>query len=321
MEIMTKCTQDVIKKAAKALIDGHLVAFPTETVYGLGADATNEKAVRRIYSVKNRPTSHPLIVHISSIKQLDNWAIEIPDFALNLAKEFWPGPMTLVLKHSRRAKDFITGSQTTVGIRVPFHPVAIALLKEFELLGGLGVVAPSANIFGAVSPTSAESVNQALGHLLSNHDFILDGGLSSVGVESSIIDCTRIPPAILRSGAITKSMIQHYTGKIVQVPITKDLPKFSGSFASHYAPKAIVLLDITPLKGDGFIALNEIKTPDGAIRLASPKNSQEYARCLYEALREADNKNLSRVIAVSPKGNEIEVAIRDRLGKASAERN
>ena len=321
MEIMTNCTQDVIKKAAKALIDGHLVAFPTETVYGLGADATNEKAVRRIYSVKNRPTSHPLIVHISSIKQLDNWAIEIPDFALDLAKEFWPGPMTLVLKHSRRAKDFITGSQTTVGIRVPFHPVAIALLKEFELLGGLGVVAPSANIFGAVSPTSAESVNQALGHLLSNHDFILDGGLSSVGVESSIIDCTRISPAILRSGAVTKSMIQHCTGKIVQVPITKDLPKFSGSFASHYAPKAIVLLDITPLKGDGFIALNEIKTPDGAIRLASPKNSQEYARCLYEALREADNKNLSRVIAVSPKGNEIEVAIRDRLGKASAERN
>jgi len=321
MEIMTKCTQDVIKKAAKALIDGHLVAFPTETVYGLGADATNEKAVRRIYSVKNRPTSHPLIVHISSITQLDNWTIEIPNFALELAKEFWPGPMTLVLKHSPRAKDFITGNQTTVGIRVPCHPIALALLKEFELLGGLGVVAPSANIFGGVSPTSAESVNQAIGDLLSNHDFLLDGGSSSVGVESTIINCTRNSPVILRPGAITKSMIQHCTGKIVQTPITKDLPKFSGSFASHYAPKAQVILDKAPLKGDGFIAPFEIKTPNGAIRLASPKNSQEYASCLYDALREADNKNLSRVIAVSPKGNEIEVAIRDRLDKASAERN
>jgi L-threonylcarbamoyladenylate synthase len=320
MEVMTKCTQDFVKKAAKALISGHLVAFPTETVYGLGADATNKKAVSRIYSVKKRPTNHPLIVHISSITQLNNWTIEITDYALELAKKFWPGPMTLVLKRTPIAKDFITGGQTTVGIRVPCHPIALSLLKEFEMLGGLGVVAPSANIFGGVSPTSAESVNQAIGNSLSNHDFLLDGGSSSVGVESTIIDCTKNSPTILRPGAITKSMIQNCTGKIIQYPITKDLPKFSGSFASHYAPKAQVILDRAPLKGDGFIAPFEINTPIGVIRLASPKNSQEYARCLYDALREADNNNLSRVTAISPKGNEIEVAIRDRLGKASAER-
>jgi L-threonylcarbamoyladenylate synthase len=321
MEIITNPTQDEIQEAAKALKNGHLVAFPTETVYGLGADATNEKAVGRIYSVKGRPTGHPLIVHVSSINQLEKWVIDIPETAMKLAKAFWPGPMTLILKRSYLAKNFITGGQNNVGVRVPAHPVALALLSEFEKLGGSGVVAPSANIFGAVSPTSAESVNRALGKFLISHDFLLDGGSSSVGIESTIIDCTRTSPEILRPGAITESMIQLCAGKIAESIIGKDLLKFSGSFVSHYAPKAKVILDGPPSKGDGFIALFKIKTPRGAIRLASPKNTQEYARCLYEALREGDNKNLPRIIAISPEGNEIEVAIRDRLAKASVEKN
>ena len=172
-QFLTACSAEAIQKAAEQLIAGQLVAFPTETVYGLGADATNEEAVKKIYKVKGRPDNHPLIVHVSSLNALGLWARDIPDYAISLGRAFWPGPMTLVLKHSPRAKDFITGNQTTVGIRVPCHPIALALLKEFELLGGLGVVAPSANIFGGVSPTSAESVNRAIGDLLSNHDFLL----------------------------------------------------------------------------------------------------------------------------------------------------
>jgi L-threonylcarbamoyladenylate synthase len=162
MELINNPTHDQIKKAAIALKDGHLVAFPTETVYGLGADATNEKAVSRIYSVKGRPTDHPLIVHISSINQLDKWAIDIPEHAIKLAKEFWPGPMTLILKRTNLAKDFITGGQDSVGLRVPDQSVALELLNEFKKLGGFGIAAPSANKFGAVSPTTALAVTVAL---------------------------------------------------------------------------------------------------------------------------------------------------------------
>jgi L-threonylcarbamoyladenylate synthase len=178
MEIISNPTQVEIKKAAQALKDGHLVAFPTETVYGLGADATNEKAVSRIYSVKGRPTDHPLIVHISSINQLDKWAVDIPEYAIKLAKEFWPGPMTLILKRNKIAKDFITGGQDNVGVRVPSHPVAIGLLSEFEKLGGSGVVAPSANRFSAVSPTNTYAVTEEIGGKLSKSDIIIDGGNS-----------------------------------------------------------------------------------------------------------------------------------------------
>jgi len=262
-----------------------------------------------------------LIVHISSINQLNKWAIDIPEYAIKLAEVFWPGPMTLILKRSEIAKNFITGGQENVGIRVPSHHMALELLSEFEKFGGVGIAAPSANKFGSVSPTSAESVNHALGDFLSSDDFLLDGGSSSVGVESTIIDFTRTLPEILRPGAITESMIKLYAGKIADPIISQDQLKFSGSFKSHYAPRARVVLDGVPSKGDGFIALFEIETPRGAVRLASPKNTQEYARCLYEALREGDNKNLARIFAISPEGNEIEVAIRDRLIKASVEKN
>ena len=187
-------TQDEIKKAAKALKDGYLVAFPTETVYGLGADASNPTSVARIYEVKGRPTDHPLIVHISSTSQMDKWAVDVPEYAINLARNCWPGPMTLILKRSQIAKDFITGGQNLVGLRVPIHPTAIMLMKEFENLGGTGIAAPSANRFGAVSPTTLNAVVEEIGAYLSNKDLLLDGGASEVGIESTIIDCSGATP-------------------------------------------------------------------------------------------------------------------------------
>ena len=225
MEIISNPTQDEIKKAAQALKDGHLVAFPTETVYGLGADAINENAVSRVYSVKARPTDHPLIVHISSINQLGKWAIDIPEYAIKLAKEFWPGPMTLILKRSEIAKDFITGSQENIGVRVPSHPVALALLSEFEKLGGLGIAAPSANRFGAVSPTTANAVISEVGKFLSEKDLVFDGGQCSVGVESTIIDCTRSKPIVLRPGAVTLEIISKVMapGRIIEGVSLKQL--------------------------------------------------------------------------------------------------
>jgi L-threonylcarbamoyladenylate synthase len=316
MKIISNPTQDFIEKAANALKNGHLVAFPTETVYGLGADATNEKAVSRIYSVKGRPTDHPLIVHISSINQLDKWAINIPEYAIKLAKEFWPGPMTLILKRSELAKDFITGGQDSVGLRVPDQSVALNLLNEFEELGGFGIAAPSANRFGAVSPTTAGAVEEELGSFLELEDLILDCGSSEVGVESSIIDCTKDSPIALRPGAITNKMIEDTTG--LKVQFNQNEIRASGLLESHYSPKAKVVIDETAEPGDGFIALANIPTPTGVIRLASPKNIEEYARALYGALRAGDQKGLKKIKIIQPRGDGLALAIRDRSGKAAS---
>jgi L-threonylcarbamoyladenylate synthase len=319
MAIISNCTASIIKDAALALKQGHLVAFPTETVYGLGADATNERAVARIYEVKGRPTDHPLIVHISSMELLDKWACEIPEYAIKLARAFWPGPMTLILPRNGLAKDFITGGQNNVGIRVPAHTVALALLKEFEAQGGLGVVAPSANRFGKVSPTSADDVKEELSDYLKLDDLILDGGPSLVGVESTIINCTNSSPTILRPGAITTAMINDLPG--IQVEVFKknngDQIRAPGLLESHYSPKAKVYLSGTPSAGDGFIALSDFPTPSGVIRLISPATNEEYARTLYQGLRLADSKQLNKVFVVLPTGNDIAVAIRDRIEKAS----
>ena len=317
MEISSNPTQDEIKKAAKVLKDGHLVAFPTETVYGLGADATNEKAVSRIYSVKGRPTDHPLIVHISSIKQLDKWAKDFPGYAIKLAREFWPGPMTLILKRSELAKDFITGGQDNVGLRVPDQSVSLGLLNEFEKLGGFGIAAPSANRFGAVSPTTAEAVEEELGSFLQTEDLILDGGLSAVGLESSIIDCTKEYPVVLRPGAITSEMIENTLGFKIPLSQVKSEVKTSGLLESHYSPKAKVVVGENPKPGEGFIALANIPTPTGVIRLASPENIEEYARALYGALRAGDQKGLKKIKIIQPMGDGLALAIRDRSGKAA----
>jgi L-threonylcarbamoyladenylate synthase len=316
MPFISNCTASAIKAAATALINGDLVAFPTETVYGLGADAANKDAVNKIYQTKGRPADHPVIVHISNINLLDKWAKEIPEYAIKLARSFWPGPMTIILPRTHLAKDFITGGQNNVGIRIPNQVVGLALLSEFEKQGGFGIAAPSANRFGAVSPTTAQAVEAELGAYLSANDQILDGGSCEVGVESTIIDCTGSTPIILRPGAITAAMIFAATD-IEPVSTNKVDIKAPGLLESHYSPKAKVILDQTPERGDGFIALSNVKTPDGVTRLASPKNTEEYAKVLYQALRSADAQQIQTVHAHLPTGIDIAVAIRDRLTKSA----
>ena len=319
MAIISNCTASALSDAARALKAGNLVAFPTETVYGLGADASNQLAVARIYKVKGRPTDHPLIIHISSINNLDKWAKDIPEYAIKLARKFWPGPMTLILSRTDLAKDFITGGQDNVGIRVPAHTVAQALLKAFESQGGFGVAAPSANRFGKVSPTCADDVKSELADYLSTDDLILDGGQSEVGVESTIIDCTNLTPIILRPGAITAAMINDLLGIKIETILNNQTAqiKAPGLLESHYAPLAKVYLSGTPRSGDGFIALSNHPTPDGVIRLISPANNNEYAKTLYQGLRLADSKKLAKVFVIAPTGDDIAVAICDRLQKAA----
>ena len=317
---------------------GNLVAFPTETVYGLGADACNAAAVARIYSVKGRPVNHPLIVPVASVDALSVWANDVPEYAFKLAHDFWPGPMTLVLRRSKLAGDFITGGQDTVGVRVPEHPVALALLEAFENLGGEGVAAPSANRFGHVSPTMAQAVRDELSEHLHADDQILDGGPCAVGVESTIIDCTGDFPRILRPGAITLAMIEASTSQsVVKVSntfidaqeVAAGTPtsnlissasteiRVSGSLENHYAPVAKVLLCEIPTPGQGFIAHANMETPAGVIRLASPRSDEEFAQILYSALRQADAQGLTEVVVMQPIGIGIAVAIRDRLLRAS----
>jgi L-threonylcarbamoyladenylate synthase len=320
-QFQSNCTADALDVAAAHLLSGDLVAFPTETVYGLGADASNATAVARIYEVKGRPSDHPLIVHIATMDRLGDWAQEVPEYAIKLARGFWPGPMTLVLKRSELAGDFVTGGQDTVGVRVPDHAVALGLLAAFEKVGGKGVAAPSANRFGHVSPTSAAAVNEELGRYLSENDTVLDGGACQVGVESTIIDCTGPAPRILRPGAISELMINECTGLSCsefkpQTTTSEDI-RVSGSLENHYAPAAKVFLDHTPLPGQGFIADAKIETPEGVIRIASPASDEEFARMLYAALRAADAQGLAEVVVAQPNGTGIAIAIRDRMARAA----
>jgi L-threonylcarbamoyladenylate synthase len=303
--------------AAGLLMKGGLVAFPTETVYGLGADACNADAVAHIYSVKGRPADHPLIVHVPSMDALGDWAADVPAYAIALARDHWPGPMTLVVTRSDLAADYITGGQDTVGLRVPNHPVALGLLEAFARAGGKGVAAPSANRFGNVSPTTAQAVNDELSDYLAESDVILDGGACAVGVESTIIDCTGEVPKILRPGAITEEMIEHTTG--LDVLDTDGVAiRVSGSLESHYSPIAKIVLDQTPLAGQGFIAMADVASAAGVIRLAAPTTHDEFARVLYLALRAADGQGLNTVVVEQPKGKGIAIAIRDRLKRASS---
>ena len=318
MPTFSNCSLQSIQQAALALYKGNLVAFPTETVYGLGADATNEKAISRVYEVKARPLGHPLIVHISDISLVDKWASDISESAIKLARAFWPGPMTLVLPRTNLARDFITGSQDNVALRIPSHPLTLELLKEFEKQGGLGVAAPSANRFGKLSPTTAAAVEMGLGKFLSSADQILDGGASKVGVESTIIDCTSALPTILRPGAVTIEMIEEVLDiKLDHVSAPSNEIKAPGMLSSHYSPNAKIYLSGAPSPGDGYIALSDLPTPAGAIRLASPKDNEEYAQILYESLRSADSKGLKNVFVVPPNNQGVGVAINDRLVKAA----
>ncbi len=323
-QFLSKCTATLMVDAAANLLAGNLVAFPTETVYGLGADACNADAVARIYSVKGRPADHPLIVHVASMEGLGDWADDVPGYAISLARDFWPGPMTLIMKRSELAGDFVTGGQDTVGVRVPDHPVALGLLEAFARAGGKGVAAPSANRFGNVSPTTAQAVADELSAYLGEADQILDGGPCEVGVESTIIDCTGDEPRILRPGAVTVAMIEESTGLVVGDSLAADGSavdevqiRVSGSLDSHYAPVATVVLDQSPVAGQGFIAMADVATTDGVVRLAAPKTDEEFARVLYAALRAADEQGLQTVVVAQPAGDGIAIAIRDRLKRAA----
>ena len=329
-QFLSKCTATAMVDAAANLLAGNLVAFPTETVYGLGADACNADAVARIYSVKGRPADHPLIVHVASMEGLGDWADDVPGFSISLARDFWPGPMTLIMKRSGLAGDFVTGGQDTVGVRVPDHPVALGLLEAFARAGGKGIAAPSANRFGNVSPTTAQAVADELSEYLGEADQILDGGPCEVGVESTIIDCTGDVPRILRPGAVTIAMIEESTGLRVGdskkqtdeiavdgLAVDVEQIRVSGSLDSHYAPVATVVLDQSPVAGQGFIAMADVTTPDGVVRLAAPKSDEEFARVLYAALRAADEQGLQTVAVAQPAGDGIAIAIRDRLKRAA----
>jgi L-threonylcarbamoyladenylate synthase len=315
--IISQCSLSVLRQSAEKLKAGDLIAFPTETVYGIGADAENKDAVARMYQVKNRPANHPVIVHIAELNDVDYWAKDVPEYAINLMRDYWPGPMTLLLKRREVAGDFLTGAQEIVGLRIPANSLALGLLNEFKAVGGMGVAAPSANRYGAVSPTTAEAVSQELSEYLLPGDQILDGGPCLVGVESTIIDGSSDNPKILRPGAISAEMIEESTG-IILAEVSETKIRTSGSDKQHYAPRARVIIGGEIQSGEGLIAMSEIATPEGVIRLAEPKSIEEYARVLYSALRMSDSQNLEKVRIIPPRGEGLAVAIRDRINRAAA---
>jgi L-threonylcarbamoyladenylate synthase len=311
-----------IAAAAAALLAGGLVGLPTETVYGLAADAGNVSAVARIFAVKGRPADHPLIVHVTGPEALDVWAGQVPAYARRLAHELWPGPLTLVLPRTALAGDHVTGGQHTVALRAPSHPAARALLE----IVGVGLAAPSANRFGRVSPTTAHHVVEELGDLLDpEQDLVLDGGPSLVGVESTILDCTGPAPVVLRPGSVDAAEVE----RVGRVPLARrpSTVRAPGMLGSHYAPRARVLLAadgdramelLEPL--DGLLATADVATPTGVVRLSAPADATEYARVLYAAMREADALGLGRLVAVPPEpiGIGIGCAVADRLTRAAA---
>ena len=315
---LSDCTAESIREAAAALKAGHLVAFPTETVYGLGADARNREAVKRIYEVKGRPSDHPLIVHISSINQLERWAREIPEYAIDLARAFWPGPMTLILKRTEIAQDFITGGQDSVGLRVPSDPIALALIQEFEKISESEIAAPSANRFGQVSPTSFFDVEEEIGESLEVGDLILGGGRSDIGIESTIIDCRKLSPVILRPGAVTKFMINQVIE--IQEMSESEVIRSSGSFEKHYAPAARILVNVVPESGQAYFALAELGTPIGVYRISAPRTVEQFTRELYMVMRKVDSLGLSELVIEIPSNNGLSDAIADRVLKSAGGR-
>ncbi|MGQ0507848.1 MAG: L-threonylcarbamoyladenylate synthase [Myxococcaceae bacterium] len=308
-----------IQRAIEILRLGGLVALPTETVYGLAADADNELAVRRIFAVKGRPATHPLIVHVPSTDVLSDWALDIPPDAHALAKVFWPGPLTLVLRRAPRVLDAVTGGQDTVALRVPSHPSALAVLREFQ--GGLA--APSANRFGAVSPTTAAHVRADLGVEV---DLILDGGPSTVGVESTIVDLSHGAPVLLRPGGVGKEELERVLGRTLPLRTSSEV-RAPGLLPSHYAPRAGVLLTEDPaaaLEGrTGRIAVlapENVSVPSGVTTVRVPADAAGFARELYAKLRELDLAGVELIIAVPPPESGLGLAVRDRLKRASTPR-
>jgi L-threonylcarbamoyladenylate synthase len=304
-----------VRRAAEILRAGGLVAFPTETVYGLGADASSAPAMARLYRVKGRPADHPVIVHLDSLERALAWGRDVPREARILAERFWPGPLTLILKRSDQAKDFVTGGQPSVGIRVPSHPVAQELLKEF----GRGVAAPSANRFGHVSPTTAQHVRDDLG---ADVDLVLEGGASEVGIESTIVDVSGGGVVVLRPGRISLEDIEELGIKVQQR--TAASPRHSGGLERHYSPRTPARLVPTHLldreiaqRGDK-VAVLAFSRPDERVDfwLRMPREPQGYAQRLYAALRELDGTGCELLLVEAPPETPDWAAVRDRLVRA-----
>lgn len=307
--------------AIAALAAGNLCAIPTETVYGLGADASNLGAVAQVFEAKGRPINHPLIVHVASLTEARKWISELPAWAEELAKQCWPGPLTLVGPRTTLATNNITGGQDTVAVRVPNHSLTLTVLEQLAAKGVHGVVAPSANKFGHVSPTTAQHVADDLGTYLDVHDgIILDGGASNVGVESTIVLATGEAPVVLRPGGITRKMITEITGLPVSETI-ENAPRVSGALSSHYSPSARVHLVeqsvLASVTTGGLIAFREVATPEGLTRLSEPRSVDDFAATLYASLRKADELGLSDIYVVEPTDEGLAEAIRDRLSRAA----
>ncbi len=328
---MTASTTDLdLDRAVAALRDGKLVAFPTETVYGLGADAENVAAVARIFAVKQRPANHPLIVHLASADELPRWAEQVPESARRLAEACWPGPLTLLLRKSARVPNATSGGLPSVGLRVPAHPLALELLRRF----GGGIAAPSANRFGRVSPTSAAHVREDLG---GDVDVLLDGGTCAVGVESTILDLTRDVPLLLRPGGVTLARIESLLG----VRVSREPPsdaRAPGMLASHYAPRARVEIVATDalgararelrLAGERVAVLvsshddrTALASVDGVTLLDLGQSDDAAAHLLYAALRQADVDSADVVLASPPVAEGLGEALADRLTKAAGPRH
>lgn len=333
------------RAAAAALLEGALVVLPTETVYGLAGRADAPAAVARIYAVKGRPSLHPVIVHVAD-PRLDpaspgSWVRDVPDYARRLAEQCWPGPLTLVLPRSHRATDDVTGGQDTVAVRVPSHPLARAVLEAMDELDPSGaphgIAAPSANRFGHVSPTTVEHALADLGDLLTDADLALDGGACSIGVESTIVDCTGPLPRVLRPGGIGVADIEQITG-LEALDAAGSGIRVPGALPSHYAPAARIALAAdgdalaayvdaavvagAQVTGIGVIAAADVPTPEGTVRLLAPGSADDYARGLYDALRRADAAQLAFIVAVPPEPDAegVSEAIADRLRRAAAPR-
>lgn len=333
------------RAAAAALMQGALAIIPTETVYGLAGRADDPAAVARIYAVKGRPSAHPVIVHIADtsldVKDAGSWVRDVPDYARALAGSCWPGPLTLVLPRSDRATDAITGGQDTVAIRVPAHPDALAVLRAMDELdpegAPHGVAAPSANVFGHVSPTTLAHALADLATRLGPDDVAVDGGPCDVGLESTIVDCTGPQPRILRPGRIGTADIERATGLQVLDSASSGI-RVPGALPSHYAPRASIALapdgeallayvDAAIIGGTeeeqvGVIAMAGIPTPEGTTRLLEPTTVEDYARGLYGALRTADASGIAFIVAAPPEPDSegVSDAITDRLRRASAPR-
>jgi L-threonylcarbamoyladenylate synthase len=306
-----------LRRAAELLRRGRLVAFPTETVYGLGADASSREAIARLYEVKGRPGDHPVIVHFEDAQHAFAWASEVPEAAHKLAAAFWPGPLTLILKRAASVGDFVTGGQGTVGLRVPAHPLARELLAGF----GGGLAAPSANRFGRVSPTTAQHVREDLGD---DVDLVLDGGSCGVGIESTIVDLSRGRPVLLRPGRVTIAEIEAVLGEPVEMPDAAS-PRVSGSLPAHYAPRTPARLvgaaelgaEIARLGAKA--AVLAFGAPDERVDfwIRQPAEPALYAQSLYSSLRDLDATGSERILIESPPDTPEWRAVLDRLRRAA----